>query len=399
MDITKYFKRVDVVQLPEEECFKVANVAVSEELAKIRSVKRKRTAGGNRCYNDETKTKIARYAAENGNASAVRKFSEDLGWPVPESTVRNFKEAYLTEIRKGTPVSSIVITSKSRGRPLLLGELDAKVQDYIRKLRLAGGIVTSSIVIASAKGIVCHYNRALLPEHGGNLVLSKKWAQSIMTRMGLVKRKATKAARKVPQDFQDVKAAFLHRIKDTVNKHAIPDSMIVNFDQTGSKFVPCSEWTMAPEGSKQVEVTGLNDKREMTVVLAVSLAGELLPPQLIYAGTTNRCHTTVTFPDNWSITHSKNHWSNETTMLEFIATVLVPFMVKQREKLQLPLDQAGLAIFDVFAAHRTDAVLKKLEECNIKQVFIPGGCTGELQPLDVAVNGCFKMEMKKFFTI
>ena len=317
---------------------------------------------------------------------------------MPESTVRNFKKAYLTKIREGISVSSIVITSKSRGRPLLLGELDAKVQEYIRKLRLAGGIVTSSIVIASAKGIVYHYNKALLPEHGGNLILSRKWVQSIMTRMGLVKRKATKATRKVPLDFQDVKAAFLHRIKDTVTKHAIPVSMIVNFDQTGSKFVPCSEWTMAQEGSKQVEVTGLNDKREMTALLAVSLASELLPPQLIYAGTTNKCHPTVTFPDDWNVTHSKNHWSNETTMLEFIDTVLVPFMVKQREKLQLPPDQAGLAIFDVFAVHRTDAVLKRLEECNIKQVFIPGGCTGELQPLDVAVNGCFKMEMKKCFT-
>ena len=85
-------------------------------------------------------------------------------------------------------------------------------------------------------------------------------------------------------------------------------------------------------------------------------------------------------------------------MLEFIETVLVPFMVKQREKLQLPPDQASLAIFDVFATHRTDAVLKKLEECNIKQVFIPGGCTGELQHIDIAVNGCFKMEIKKCFT-
>ena len=216
-----------------------------------------------------------------------------------------------------------------------------------------------------------------------------------MTRMGLVKRKATKTARKVPQDFQDVEAALLHRIKDTVTKHAIPVSMIVNFDQTGSKFVPCSEWSMVQQGSKQVKVTGLNDKREMTALLAVSLASELLPPQLIYAGTTSRCHATVTYRDDWNITHSKNHWSNETTMLEFIEMVLVPFMVQQREKLQLPPNQAGLAIFDVFAAHRTDAVLKKLEECNIKQVFIPGGCTGELQPLDAAVNGCFKMEMKK----
>ena len=81
---------------------------------------------------------------------------------MPESTIRNYKKAYLTKIREGISVSSIVITSKSRGRPLL-GELDAIVQEYIRKLCLAGGIVTSSIVIASAKGIVCHYNKTLLP--------------------------------------------------------------------------------------------------------------------------------------------------------------------------------------------------------------------------------------------
>ena len=90
-------------------------------------MKRKRT-GGNRCHNNEMKTKIARYAAENGNTSAVRKFLEDLGWLVPESTVRNFKKAYLTKIREGISVSSIVIMSKSRGRPLLLGELDAIFQ-------------------------------------------------------------------------------------------------------------------------------------------------------------------------------------------------------------------------------------------------------------------------------
>lgn len=99
-------------------------------------------------------------------------------------------------------------------------------------------------------------------------------------RMRLVKRKATNAATKLPQDLKDVKLAFLQRIKDTVARYAVPVSMVVNFDQTGSKFVPCSQWTMAEKGSKQVAVTGLDDKREMTVVLAVSLSSELLPPQL-----------------------------------------------------------------------------------------------------------------------
>ena len=40
-------------------------------------------------------------------------------------------------------------------------------------------------------------NPALLHTHGGSVVLGKN---SILERMGLVKRKATKAARKLPDD-------------------------------------------------------------------------------------------------------------------------------------------------------------------------------------------------------
>ena len=54
-----------------------------------------------------------------------------------------------------------------------------------------------------------------------------------------------------------------------------------------------------------------------------------------------------------------------------------------RYALDLPEDQTALAIFDVFAAHQCGSVLEKLQSNNIYQVFVPAGCTGELQPLDV----------------
>ena len=44
-----------------------------------------------------------------------------------------------------------------------------------------------------------------------------------------------------------------------MTEHNIPPGMIVNFDQTGAKFVPCSQWTMAEQGSKQVAITGHDD--------------------------------------------------------------------------------------------------------------------------------------------
>ena len=66
---------------------------------------------------------------------------------------------------------------------------------------------------------------------------------------------------------------------------------------------------MEKEGSKRVEIVGVDDKRQITAVFAGSLAGDFLPPQLIYKGTTNRCHLTVQFPAKWHITH--NLWENE----------------------------------------------------------------------------------------
>ena len=96
----------------------------------------------------------------------------------------------------------------------------------------------------------------------------------------------------------------------------IPPQLIINWDQTGSKLVSVSEWTMAEEGTNQVPVVCKDDKRKITVLLSISAAGCLLPPQIIYHMVkTAACHAEVTFPTGWNVTHSDNHWSTEATML------------------------------------------------------------------------------------
>lgn len=73
-----------------------------------------------------------------------------------------------------------------------------------------------------------------------------------MTRMNYVICKATKAARKLPVDFPEIKLTFLKCIADCVKEYSIPPELTINQDQTGAKYVPTSEWTSAEEGSKQV---------------------------------------------------------------------------------------------------------------------------------------------------
>ena len=64
---------------------------------------------------------------------------------------------------------------------------------------------------------------------------------------------------------------------------------------------------------------------EITAPLAISLADHLLPPLLLYAGKTTKCHPVVGFPDEWDVFHSLDHWSTEETMVCYIEEVIVPY--------------------------------------------------------------------------
>lgn len=68
----------------------------------------------------------------------------------------------------------------------------------------------SSILLAAARGIVIHRDQSLLKEYGGTVELKKSWAFSFLARHGYVKRKSTRTARKVPDDFE---AIILVRVK------------------------------------------------------------------------------------------------------------------------------------------------------------------------------------------
>ena len=87
--------------------------------------------------------------------------------------------------------------------------------------------------------------------------------------------------------------------------------------------------------AKRVVIANSDDKRQITAVFATTMAGEYLPVQLIYKGTTSRCHPKVLFLEAWDIFHSKNHWSNEITMRRYIENIIVPFVNKKRKLLKL----------------------------------------------------------------
>ena len=128
----------------------------------------------------------------------------------------------------------------------------------------------------------------------------------------------------------------------------IAAEVVLNWDQTGMKLVPSSVWTMERQGERRVEMVGVNDKRQITAIFCGTMLGEFLPLQLIYKGKTNRCHPKFSFPLDWHITHSPNHWSNESTMLDYIKHIIVPYLWKTREN--VGEDKTALVIIAISRA-------------------------------------------------
>ena len=160
------------------------------------------------------------------------------------------------------------------------------------------------------------------------------------------------------------------------------------------KYVPTGEWTIHRYKEKIIPIANSDDKRQITAVLAITLTGDFLPPQMIYQGKMPRCHPKVAFPEEW---YSANHWSTEETMIRYLEKVIVPFVSHKREVLKLDKDRPALAIFDSFKGQTTPAFYSLLQSHNIIAVQVPANCTDKLQPLHVSLNKLVKDEMKKRF--
>lgn len=99
----------------------------------------------------------------------------------------------------------------------------------------------------------------------------------------------TTSVKQIHTDFDEIKKKYVEKVSNVVTKFQIPDSLIINWDQTGCHLIPGGDWTIDQRGAQQVSITGLDDNRQITLLLAINKSGSLLSPQLIYAGKSDRC--------------------------------------------------------------------------------------------------------------
>ena len=156
---------------------------------------------------------VEKRAAECGVTNTLRYYTKTFpDVQMKEPTVRRLKNEYQSFLKgsqKKIKGDVEELPHKKLGRPLLLGdELDKQVQEYVRYLRERGTPVNTAIVIATANGIGQSKNANLLNENGGSIILTKFWAHSLLSRMGMVKRKVCSKSKVTPENFENLNEQF-----------------------------------------------------------------------------------------------------------------------------------------------------------------------------------------------
>jgi hypothetical protein len=170
-------------------------------------------------------------------------------------------------------------------------ELEEDIITLLKSHQDAGQALFASTVRGLIRTLIQKRVPYLLDnESQSGFKVSIPWTRDfVRTNLGWSFRKATGAARKLPKNWEDQGLQMVQRAAYLVKAHNILATMMVNSDQTGIHIVPLGgARTWAKKGSKHVLVHGIEDKRQITCTVSSTIAGELLPFQLIFTGSTDR---------------------------------------------------------------------------------------------------------------
>ena len=79
-------------------------------------------------------------------------------------------------------------------------------------------------------------------------------------------------------------------------------------------------------------------------------------------------------------------------MLEWVDNVLVPYAAT------VPIGIIPILFLDSFKVHMLGTVVNAIHKLGVELEFIPPGCTGLVQPIDVGFNTPYKANYTKFYT-
>lgn len=256
----------------------------------------------------------------------------------------------------------------------------AMLMDLAMKYITSGIALNSSISVPLFKAFMMEQE---MDEYTD--LITPTWVNCVFRKFGFTMRRATKATQNIPMNFNDVAFDFRCRILALMDRYDIDSKFVINIDETSLELLSLSKIGRYKSGSKQVKFNGVDDKRAFTCTPAVTMSGQVLPCiQVIWTGKTDKVH--INGPNVPAIlhqAHTETHWQSTRTLVDFLTSVYETHVKDNSEH--------WIVVMDVYSTHRSAETLPLLAVIpNLHIVFIPGGCTSLLQPLDISCNKPFK---------
>ena len=96
-------------------------------------------------------------------------------------------------------------------------------------------------------------------------------------------RAKTSIQQRLPAQLEDKLEKFVDNFRTLRETHHFPDTMIVNMEETPLYFDMPSSHSVHRKGCREVRVRSTGaEKRRLTIILACTAAGQMLPPMIIF---------------------------------------------------------------------------------------------------------------------
>lgn len=275
------------------------------------------------------------------------------------------------------------------GRMSGTSEIEDQLRQYVKDLRTDEFTVSRLAIVAAARRLMPAFFQGKSP----NACLA--WCARFMKRNRLTIRRVTHSGRKTRTQLDILKDAFVIDVSDVLMAHFIDPvtrlplrTAVFNMDQTAIFCTLGSKTTVEFIGKETVPaVCGGNDSWRCTVALTASADGRMHAPHFVFkaepGGEVEREVRAFAVEEVATFSVQRNAWFDVRVMLEWIENCW-----------RFIVSEPCILILDSLAVHKCDAVVEALAHYGTAVKFVPGGCTGVAQPLDVGVMGPLKSHIR-----
>lgn len=172
----------------------------------------------------------------------------------------------------------------------------------------------------------------------------------------------------------------------------IPDSNIINYDETNLADDPGRKKVIMKRGCKYPEKVANTSKSATSIMFAGAADGQMLPVYVVYKATNLYDTWTTNGPKNTRYNRTKSGWFDSICYEDWLKSIVIPYCRK------LENNQPRIIIGDNLSSHLSATTIQMCRENNIKPIFLPANSTHITQPMDVAFFAPLKSSWRKILT-